>query len=165
MRLVYLRTVKNKFLILFLSVATVLLVLVSVFACTSDHRVVVVLNNLKDNTIILKLDTNSKNEKDTIYLSEDGIGVLNYSVQYKLYGNLFEFIYFDEKGKKVKLEEWIPGKKYTNEDKIYFQHGFYFSQEETGLLVFQVGNLEYLNKDFDIEDSTFNSKVDKALSY
>jgi hypothetical protein len=90
---------------------------------------------------------------------------LNYSVQYKLYGNLFEFIYFDEKGKKVKLEEWIPGKKYTNEDKIYFQHGFYFSQEETGLLVFQVGNLEYLNKDFDIEDSTFNSKVDKALSY
>jgi hypothetical protein len=37
--------------------------------------------------------------------------------------------------------------------------------EETGFLVFLVGNLEYLNKDFNGEDSTFNSKIDKALAY
>jgi hypothetical protein len=59
----------------------------------------------------------------------------------------------------------IPNKKYSNADKIYFQHGFFISVEETGFLVFQVGNLEYLNKDFNSEDSTFNSKLDKALGY
>lgn len=159
------RHAKNKFLSIFIIKAIVLLVLVSAFACDSNHKVVIVLKNLKENTCVLKLDTNSKIEKDTIYLSEDGIGVMNYSVQYGIYGNLFEFIYFDEKGKKVKLEEWIPNNKYSTEDKIYFQHGFFTSVEETGFLVFLVGNLEYLNKDFNGEDSTFNSKIDKALAY
>jgi hypothetical protein len=150
---------------IFLFVATIGIVVTFTVACNSSRKITVVLNNLEENICVLKLDTNSELKKDTVYLSEDGIGVLNYSDPYRLNGNLFEVIYFDEKGKKVKLEEWIPNRKYKKSNQIYFQHGLFTSVEETGFLVFFVGNLDYLRKDFDIEDSTYNTKIDKAVNF
>lgn len=138
--------------------------LVSLMACTLDEqKVTVVLSKLENSICVLKLDTQSKTNKDTVYLSEDGIGVLSYSDPYTLYGDLFEIIYFDENGKKVRLDEWIPNKKYINQDQVFFQHGLFMSRNDVSLLVFLVGNLEYLNKDFDIKDSTFISKIDMAI--
>jgi hypothetical protein len=112
---------------------------------------------------LLRLDYFSGELDDTVLVDEEYIGILNCYKDMKLNGRTFEFIYFNENGKKIKIPEFDFEKNKSDTSNIYFKHGMFIGRNNSNYILYFIGNPKYLmqvSNDFNIESPELENKLD-----
>lgn len=145
----------------------VLLSLLLCFSASSQlNTVKVVVTNPKNDICLIKLNEDSDYLDDTVYLSNENIGILNCRKSDILYGSLFEFVKIDENGNYVIISEF--NSKLKDKSGFYYMHGMFYGENGEHFLVILLGNKKYLKSmasHFNPDSNYFVDKVKKGINY
>lgn len=144
----------------------ILSILLSLSASCQVAKVTVVVTNPKNDLCLLKLNQDSDYLDDTVYLSNENIGILNVRATDKLYGSLFEFITIDKKGKHSIVREY--NSEIADTSGFYYQHGMFTGRNGTSFLLMLFGSKPYLDSmstNFDVDSEYFEDKLRKGVAF
>ncbi len=136
-------------------------------ASCQQRKVTVVINNLQNDICLLRINSSAEKINDTIYLSNENIGIIDCADSEDMRRILLKFVYFNVTGDLIEIEEYSSVKNY-NEVSKYYQHGMFTGLNDDSFLLILIGDKKYLdslNENFDVDSPFFENKLKKGVEF